>query len=194
MLFFNSQPLSFLLLIGYASFQPSIPEGYSGPAAVASDTYSNHRGSTAHFFLSRVDENSVENSAYKTRVANTGRGFDIIAGVRSCIVHSACSSSSFTRVFPSTGLGNERNTSRNMGAWKCTNATATILVGIRASADRLRPGSGWMVVAGTGGHVLGVVLHAADHWRCACVLFAYTAAYPGQSGQHPGHGNGVLAV
>ena len=66
------------IMTGCVSFQPSIPEGYSGPRATINDTYSNHTGSKAHFYvLTKIDEKSVEDSGYKTRVDNHGRGFNM---------------------------------------------------------------------------------------------------------------------
>ena len=73
---------AYLLLIvfvsGCASFQPSIPEGYAGHTATIEDTYSNHTGSTAHFYvLSKIDDKLIMDSGYKTRVVNSGRGFNM---------------------------------------------------------------------------------------------------------------------
>ena len=72
----------FLLLIvfvsGCVSFQSSIPEGYAGDRATIEDTYSNHTGSTAHFYvLSKIDDKLIMDSGYKTRVVNSGKGFNM---------------------------------------------------------------------------------------------------------------------
>ena len=67
-----------LLLSGCVSFQPSIPIDYVGKKATLSDSYSNHEGSTAHFYvLTKIDGRSIEDSGYRTRVNNHGRGFNM---------------------------------------------------------------------------------------------------------------------
>jgi len=67
-----------LFLSGCVSFQPSIPIDYVGEKATLSDSYSNHEGSTAHFYvLTKIDGRSMENSGYRTRVNNQGRGFNM---------------------------------------------------------------------------------------------------------------------
>lgn len=66
------------VLAGCASFQSAVPEGYSGPTATITDTYANHEVSKAHFYaLTKVGDIRVEDSGYKTRVDNTGRGFNM---------------------------------------------------------------------------------------------------------------------
>lgn len=70
--------VSMLVLTGCVSFKPSIPEGYTGPRATISDSFSNHSGSKAHFYvLSKIGKKSIEDSGYRTRVANHGRGFNM---------------------------------------------------------------------------------------------------------------------
>lgn len=67
-----------LLLSGCVSFQPSIPIDYVGGRATLADSYNNHEGSTAHFYvLTKIDGRSMEDSGYRTRVNNQGRGFNM---------------------------------------------------------------------------------------------------------------------
>lgn len=71
-------PLFAFVLSGCVSFQNPVPEGYSGTTATVTDTFTNHKGSTAHFFvLTKVNGNLTEDSGYRTRVTNTGRGFNM---------------------------------------------------------------------------------------------------------------------
>lgn len=63
-----------VFLSGCATYNP-IPEGYSGPTSTISDSYSNKRSSSAHYFiLTKVDGNTVRNSWDATRAKNGGRG------------------------------------------------------------------------------------------------------------------------
>lgn len=66
------------LLSACVSFQPIIPDGYTGKVFTVNDTFTNHKKSKAHFFvLSKVDGTLIEDSGYATRVANNGHGFDM---------------------------------------------------------------------------------------------------------------------
>ena len=70
--------LSAIFLTACVSFHPTIPDGYIGKVFTINDTFSNHDKSKAHFFvLTEVDNKSVENSGYSTRVANQGQGFNM---------------------------------------------------------------------------------------------------------------------
>ncbi len=52
------------------------PKGYIGPMAQMTDTFTNHAGSEAHFFvLQKIDEHNLQHSGESTRRANLGRGF-----------------------------------------------------------------------------------------------------------------------
>jgi len=65
-------------LSGCVSFKSAIPPGYTGDRATISDTFSNHEGSTAHFYVvNKVNGLDIEDSGYKTRVVNHGRGFNM---------------------------------------------------------------------------------------------------------------------
>ena len=67
-----------LLMTGCASFQASIPADYSGPTATIKDSYSDHQGSTAHFYvMTNIYGKLIEDSSYRTRVINSGRGFNM---------------------------------------------------------------------------------------------------------------------
>jgi len=67
-----------IMLSGCVSFQPSIPIDYIGERVTLSDSFDNHEGSTAHFYvLTKIDGRSVEDSGYRTRVNNHGRGFNM---------------------------------------------------------------------------------------------------------------------
>ena len=67
-----------ILLSGCVSFKSPLPEGYSGATSTISDPFSNHEGSTAHFYIvSKVNGLYIEDSGYKTRVVNSGRGFNM---------------------------------------------------------------------------------------------------------------------
>ena len=69
---------SLLLLSGCVSFKSPLPEGYSGTTSTISDSFSNHEGSTAHFYIvNKVNGLDIEDSGYKTRVVNSGRGFNM---------------------------------------------------------------------------------------------------------------------
>ncbi|MDH3750979.1 MAG: hypothetical protein OEU40_10315 [Gammaproteobacteria bacterium] len=63
------------VLSGSISFVDSIPEGYAGDRATITDSFANHAGPTAHFFvLSKISGQAVEDSGYRTEVDNYGRG------------------------------------------------------------------------------------------------------------------------
>ncbi|MEN7341792.1 MAG: hypothetical protein AAAFM81_02580 [Pseudomonadota bacterium] len=63
-------------MTGCVSFQDPVPEGYTGETALVKDTFTNHEGSKAHFFvLTEVNGVLTEDSGYRTRVTNQGRGF-----------------------------------------------------------------------------------------------------------------------
>jgi uncharacterized protein YceK len=65
-------------LSGCVSFKSAIPPGYSGDRATIADTFSDHEGSTAHFYVvNKVNGLDIEDSGYKTRVVNHGRGFNM---------------------------------------------------------------------------------------------------------------------
>ena len=65
-------------LSGCVSFKSAIPPGYTGERATISDTFSDHEGSTAHFYVvNKVNGLDIEDSGYKTRVVNHGRGFNM---------------------------------------------------------------------------------------------------------------------
>lgn len=69
---------SLILLSGCVAFKSPIPEGYIGSTATISDSYSNHEGSTAHFYIvNKINGQFIEDSGYKTRVVNSGRGFNM---------------------------------------------------------------------------------------------------------------------
>lgn len=69
---------SIILLSGCVSFKSPIPVGYSGETTSIKDSYSNHEGSTAHFYIvNKINGMFVEDSGYKTRVVNSGRGFNM---------------------------------------------------------------------------------------------------------------------
>ena len=64
-----------LLMTGCASYNPSIPEGYTGPIAFIHDTNTSiDEGKTNIFYLSAIDGKDIENSRYKTDSASQGHG------------------------------------------------------------------------------------------------------------------------
>jgi hypothetical protein len=67
-----------ILMTGCVAFKSPIPVGYSGTTTTISDSYSDHEGSTAHFYIvNKINGLFIEDSGYKTRVANSGRGFNM---------------------------------------------------------------------------------------------------------------------
>jgi hypothetical protein len=64
-----------LLMSGCIPNHILIPEGYVGPTASISDSYSNKKDSDAHYFtLREVDGKGIESSWAKTRQGNYGQG------------------------------------------------------------------------------------------------------------------------
>lgn len=60
---------------GCATFQPSIPEGYTGPRATVKDSVLKHSASKADFFyLDKVDGRDIETSLTATFQHNYGGG------------------------------------------------------------------------------------------------------------------------
>jgi len=69
---------SLIIFSGCVSFKSPLPEGYSDTTSTISDSFSNHEGSSAHFYIvSKVNGLYIEDSGYKTRVVNSGRGFSM---------------------------------------------------------------------------------------------------------------------
>jgi hypothetical protein len=67
-----------ILMTGCVAFKSPLPVGYSGATTTISDSYSDHEGSTAHFYIvNKINGLFIEDSGYKTRVANSGRGFNM---------------------------------------------------------------------------------------------------------------------
>lgn len=67
-----------VLLAGCVTYYKPVPDGHKGPVAVIRDTVRAHSASKADFFyLSHVDEQVIEQSATRTRIANHGRGFQM---------------------------------------------------------------------------------------------------------------------
>lgn len=73
--------LSVLLLIGLffgGCATSPIPENYSGPLASVRDTALSETSSRAQFyFLSEIDGRKIKNGLTATRIANSGRGFQL---------------------------------------------------------------------------------------------------------------------
>jgi hypothetical protein len=64
-----------ILFTGCASLHNPIPEGYVGPTATVSDSFSNKEASKANYFiLNKVDQKPIETSWGKTRYDNYGQG------------------------------------------------------------------------------------------------------------------------
>lgn len=62
-------------LHGCASFQPTIPEGYTGPTATIQDTAKSiDSGKADLFYLSHIDGKEIESSSFETRSASHGKG------------------------------------------------------------------------------------------------------------------------
>ena len=67
-----------VLAAGCITFVDTLPEGYEGPTATIADSYTNHEGSSAHYFtFAMIDGQYIDNSGNRTRIANQGRGFDM---------------------------------------------------------------------------------------------------------------------
>ncbi len=64
-----------LLTSGCAALYNPLPEGYTGPTAIISDSYSNKENTTAHYFiLENVDQKQIDTSWGQTRIDNYGKG------------------------------------------------------------------------------------------------------------------------
>ena len=62
-------------LVGCTTFQPSIPEGYTGPIATIKDSEKRIDGGKADmFYLSHIDGNEIRSSHKATRSASHGLG------------------------------------------------------------------------------------------------------------------------
>jgi hypothetical protein len=67
-----------LILPGCVTYQPTIPEGYTGSRTTITDSVTTHSDSKADFFyVEAVNGHDVENSRIKTAIANQGRGMSM---------------------------------------------------------------------------------------------------------------------
>jgi hypothetical protein len=64
-----------IFFTGCATLHSPVPEGYVGPTATVSDSFSNKEATKAHYFiLSKVDQKPIKTSWGKTRSDNYGQG------------------------------------------------------------------------------------------------------------------------
>ncbi len=83
--------LAVFILVSCASYSP-IPEGYDGPTARISDSYTNDTGASAHYFmLYKIDSHVIRNSWGATRSRYQGMGvqFDPVIVERSVVASEA---------------------------------------------------------------------------------------------------------
>ncbi len=68
--------ISSLLVFLAACTHNPIPEGYTGPLATVTDTFSQRSGVSADFFvLTAINDRQIDDSIGGTRMANQGQGF-----------------------------------------------------------------------------------------------------------------------
>ncbi len=71
-----------MLFAGCASFQPSVPEGYTGPVATIRDSAGSLSSNKADlFYVAKVDDRTVRDSQTETISRNQGRGFSMTPAV-----------------------------------------------------------------------------------------------------------------
>jgi len=64
------------MIAGCAGVYEPVPKGYGGATAEISDSYTNLRSTSAHYFiLDKIDDKDVAQSWGQTRQANYGQGF-----------------------------------------------------------------------------------------------------------------------
>lgn len=65
-------------LCSCASFEPAIPQGYTGPTSTIRDTAVPQSERLVHlFYLSKIEARELRNAAVATQQANQGRGFSV---------------------------------------------------------------------------------------------------------------------